>query len=124
MNRPPAPTSALSLGEQSSHAKALFRNNLQGEDAYARHQRYVRDYARFYSSSSGSTVSDPAPNRRTDFDVLKAAHKFIRGEDEVNEADLEKLSYEEQLAVKYYASLFKEYAVCDLKHYKSGNVSQ
>ncbi|KAJ7442456.1 folate-sensitive fragile site protein Fra10Ac1-domain-containing protein, partial [Mycena latifolia] len=27
----------------------------------------------------------------------------------------------EQLAAKYYDSLFREYAVCDLKHYKSGN---
>ncbi|KAI0787479.1 folate-sensitive fragile site protein Fra10Ac1, partial [Fomes fomentarius] len=26
-----------------------------------------------------------------------------------------------RLAKKYYSSLYREYAVCDLKHYKSGN---
>lgn len=28
----------------------------------------------------------------------------------------------EKMAKKYYDNLFREYAVCDLKHYKSGNV--
>lgn len=31
-------------------------------------------------------------------------------------------SWDAQLAKKYEDSLFKEFAVCDLKHYKSGNV--
>lgn len=30
--------------------------------------------------------------------------------------------WEDQLAEKYYESLYREFAVCDLKHYKSGNV--
>jgi protein FRA10AC1 len=32
-------------------------------------------------------------------------------------------SWNDQLAAKYYASLYREFALCDLKHYKSGNVS-
>lgn len=32
-------------------------------------------------------------------------------------------SWNEQLAEKYYANLYREFAVCDLKHFKSGNVS-
>lgn len=32
-------------------------------------------------------------------------------------------SWEDALAMKYESNLFKEFAVCDLKHYKTGNVS-
>ena len=32
-------------------------------------------------------------------------------------------SWNDQLAAKYYATLYREFALCDLKHYKSGNVS-
>jgi hypothetical protein len=31
-------------------------------------------------------------------------------------------SWDKTLARKFYANLWKEYAICDLKHYKSGNV--
>jgi len=31
-------------------------------------------------------------------------------------------TWEAKLAKKYEDSLFKEFAVCDLKHYKNGNV--
>ena len=43
--------------------------------------------------------------------------RFLR--DEAGEGEQ---SWEDQLARKYYDSLYREYAVCDLKHYKSGNV--
>ncbi|KAI0342687.1 hypothetical protein BDW22DRAFT_1484270 [Trametopsis cervina] len=52
---------------------------------------------------------------RTEFEILKESHKFLR-EDGNNEH-----TWEDKLAQKYYDSLFREYAVCDLKHYKSGN---
>ncbi|KZP00584.1 hypothetical protein CALVIDRAFT_524876 [Calocera viscosa TUFC12733] len=102
---------------QSSHAKSVFRNTLRGEDAYARHRRYVREYVDVYQPRHG-----PGPGkgfeqeRKTDFDVLKAAH---RDENE----DLTRLEYADQLAVKYYSSLFKEFVICDLKHYKSGSIA-
>ncbi|KAK0480197.1 folate-sensitive fragile site protein Fra10Ac1-domain-containing protein [Armillaria novae-zelandiae] len=53
----------------------------------------------------------------TEFEILKASHKFLR-EDEDDEKDS---SWEDKLASKYYSSLYREFAVCDLKHYKSGN---
>ncbi|EFI27946.1 hypothetical protein CC1G_14437 [Coprinopsis cinerea okayama7 len=31
--------------------------------------------------------------------------------------------WDEQLAIKYYDSLYREFAICDLKHFKSGNKS-
>ncbi|KAG0700289.1 folate-sensitive fragile site protein Fra10Ac1-domain-containing protein [Suillus ampliporus] len=62
-----------------------------------------------------TTVAAPTPV--TEFDILKASHKFLRdGED--GEAST---SWNDRLAQKYYESLYREFAICDLKHYKSGN---
>ncbi|THH15778.1 hypothetical protein EW146_g4755 [Bondarzewia mesenterica] len=63
--------------------------------------------------ASGSTTS-----YSTEFDILKASHKFLREDDDENPGQS---SWNDQLAQKYYSSLFREFAVCDLKHYKSGN---
>ncbi|KAG9015938.1 hypothetical protein FRB90_004114 [Tulasnella sp. 427] len=103
---------------QSNYSRSLFRNNLNGETAYQRHQRYVRS-AQLYGDSHISGEGSSA--KRNDFDVLKATHKFLRDEDD--DDDEANLSYDEKVALKYYRSLFKEFAVCDLKHYKTGNVS-
>ncbi|THH00381.1 hypothetical protein EW026_g2159 [Hermanssonia centrifuga] len=65
-----------------------------------------------YGSSSKAI-----PSGKTEFDILKASHKFLHEEDKQPAA----LSWEERLAHKYYSNLYREYAVCDLKHYKSGN---
>ncbi|KIJ51504.1 hypothetical protein M422DRAFT_58967 [Sphaerobolus stellatus SS14] len=54
----------------------------------------------------------------TEFDILKSRHRFLREDDPENAK-----SWEDQLAKKYEATLFKEFAVCDLKHYKSGNIA-
>jgi Folate-sensitive fragile site protein Fra10Ac1 len=59
----------------------------------------------------------------TEFDILKASHKFLReDQDAVSEPDRNR-SWNDQVAQKYYDTLFREFAVCDLKHYKSGNVT-
>ena len=63
----------------------------------------------------------PTGIQRSEFDILKVEHKFLR-EDKTESGDANKTSWDEQLARKYEASLFREYAVCDLKHYKSGKV--
>ncbi|KAF8206187.1 folate-sensitive fragile site protein Fra10Ac1-domain-containing protein [Mycena galopus ATCC 62051] len=65
-----------------------------------------------------SSSKGPNPPGKTEFEILKASHKFLREEDNKGQA-----SWDDQLATKYYDSLFREYAVCDLKHYKSGNFS-
>ncbi|KAJ7145133.1 folate-sensitive fragile site protein Fra10Ac1-domain-containing protein [Mycena crocata] len=67
-----------------------------------------------YPSSSKALPS----TGKTEFEILKESHKFLREEDGKGQ---QPLSWDEQLASKYYDSLFREYAVCDLKHYKSGN---
>ena len=53
---------------------------------------------------------------RTDADVLREHHRFIR-EDEAPPT-----SYEQRLAAKYYSKLFKEYAIADLRHYKEQRI--
>ncbi|KAJ7649933.1 folate-sensitive fragile site protein Fra10Ac1-domain-containing protein [Roridomyces roridus] len=62
--------------------------------------------------------SPPAAGK-SEFEILKASHKFLR-EDEDDKAPGSS-SWDDQLATKYYDSLFREFSVCDLKHYKSGN---
>ncbi|KAF9068930.1 folate-sensitive fragile site protein Fra10Ac1-domain-containing protein, partial [Rhodocollybia butyracea] len=67
-------------------------------------------------SYGSSSKSRPTPQGKTEFELLKDAHKFLRDEeDDGNDR------WEEQMASKYYSSLYREFAVCDLKHYKSGN---
>ncbi|KAI1797012.1 folate-sensitive fragile site protein Fra10Ac1-domain-containing protein [Ganoderma leucocontextum] len=68
-------------------------------------------------SSKGASSSTATPGT-TEFDILKGSHKFLR---EDGEGPGHQLSWDERLAKKYYSSLYREYAVCDLKHYKSGN---
>lgn len=64
------------------------------------------------SSASSSTFP-------TEFDILRASHKFLRQDNDL--AESHNNTWNDQLAQKYYDSLFREFAVCDLKHYKSGN---
>jgi protein FRA10AC1 len=44
-------------------------------------------------------------------------YRFLREDDDKH------ATWDDQVAQKYYSSLYREFAVCDLKHYKSGNVS-
>ena len=64
-------------------------------------------------------AGDPATTSfSSEFEILKATHKFLREDAGAEQSG----SWNEQLAQKYYSNLFREFAVCDLKHYKSGNV--
>lgn len=93
----------------------------------------------YQASTSSQTTA--VGQGKTEFEILKETHRcvlltglhsrsttlitdvttprFLR-EDETEGSQTDK--WEEKLAKKYYDSLFREYAVCDLKHYKSGNV--
>ncbi|CCO29642.1 Protein FRA10AC1 [Rhizoctonia solani AG-1 IB] len=100
---------------QSDHARSVFRNNLGGQDAYTRHVRYVKQFQNVYNPGGSAQMKAKG---KTEMDGLVEHHKFLRDDDE---KELEQLSPEERIAVKYYRGLFKEFAVVDLKHYKSGN---
>lgn len=84
------------------------------------HDRLQRMHAlrHFYENSTGNRL--PAkPSSRGELDVLKERHQFVRD----SRVDPSTLPWEDQLASKFYDSLFKEYAVVNLKHYKSGAVA-
>ncbi|THH32250.1 hypothetical protein EUX98_g1957 [Antrodiella citrinella] len=72
-----------------------------------------------YKYASSSSSKQVVSTGQTEFEILKDSHKFLRPEDENERA----LSWNDQVAKKYYSSLYREFAVCDLKHYKSGNFS-
>lgn len=58
---------------------------------------------------------------KTDLDVLKQNHKFLWDSDSDEESD--ESSWGVRVAKKYYARLFKEYAICDLSRYEENKVA-
>ncbi|KAI5475918.1 protein FRA10AC1 [Pseudohyphozyma bogoriensis] len=85
------------------------------ETAHERHQRLYRTAREAYSHGR----APPRPATKHDLDVLKERNQFIREEG----VDPESLSWEDRLAAKWYSSLFREFAVVNLKHYKSGQIA-
>ncbi|RXW25500.1 hypothetical protein EST38_g303 [Candolleomyces aberdarensis] len=73
-----------------------------------------------YGASSSTSKTPSVPTGVTEFEILKARHKFLR---EDQEDGNEPTTWDDKLASKYYDSLYREFAICDLKHYKSGNFS-
>ncbi|KAI6128931.1 folate-sensitive fragile site protein Fra10Ac1-domain-containing protein [Pisolithus croceorrhizus] len=81
-------------------------------------------YKLYYTSRSVEKRTQEVPV--TEFDILKASHKFLRDDVEqagssTNNASSSSSSWNDQLAKKYYDTLYREFALCNLKHYKSGN---
>ncbi|ODN84066.1 hypothetical protein L202_00088 [Cryptococcus amylolentus CBS 6039] len=65
-------------------------------------------------SSSRPKSASSQKEGKTEWDVLRENHRFIRDDEEPGE-----VGWEERLARAYESKLFKEYALIDLKHYKS-----
>ena len=53
---------------------------------------------------------------KRDIDVIKENHQFLWEEDDSVD------TWGKQIAKKYYDKLFKEYCICDLRHYKENKV--
>nr|CAG8434013.1 9065_t:CDS:2 [Entrophospora candida] len=106
----------------SKDNELTFYNNLKGLDAYARHKKFMKDYVYFYGKVKPEPTSTSSSTNifKTEFDILKENHKFIRDDEEENE---EKLSWEQRIAKKYYDKLFKEYCIVELKYYKEGKIA-
>ncbi|KAI5454651.1 hypothetical protein NCC49_003542 [Naganishia albida] len=84
-----------------------------GLTAYEREKRAAAPYRR-QDQAQEATLS----RGKTEFDVLKENHRFIRDDE-----DPSTVSYEERLARAYESKLFKEYALIDLKHYKTRQIA-
>ncbi|KAI6042890.1 folate-sensitive fragile site protein Fra10Ac1-domain-containing protein [Pisolithus marmoratus] len=78
-------------------------------------------YKPYYTSRSVEKRTQEIPV--TEFDLLKASHKFLRDDAEQagSSSNASSSSWNDQLAKKYYDTLYREFALCNLKHYKSGN---
>ncbi|GAA5893862.1 hypothetical protein JCM8208_001263 [Rhodotorula glutinis] len=97
-----------------STSKRRRVDTLEPETAHERHQRL---YALKRSYDRGRPPLKPAS--KDELDVLKERHQFVRD----SNVDPATLSWEDQLAFKHYETLFKEYAIVNLKHYKSGAIA-
>ncbi|XP_056101958.1 protein FRA10AC1 [Rhinichthys klamathensis goyatoka] len=88
------------------------RQHLISMNAFERHKKFVSDYILYY----GGTMEElrrSTSRDKTDLDVVKENHRFLwREEDE------EDMTWEQELAKKYYDKLFKEYCIADLSRYK------
>lgn len=79
-------------------------------------KKHLHRYNRAQPSHRPTTLSELA--------ILQKHHQFIRDDDD-NESgtDHSKLNWEDKLALSWYSKLFREYALCDLTHYKTGGVA-
>ncbi|KAF9000651.1 folate-sensitive fragile site protein Fra10Ac1-domain-containing protein [Cyathus striatus] len=60
----------------------------------------------------------PSSSKTTNQPRAHTSSRFLREDDDVAPSIS---SWEEQLAAKYYNNLYREFALCNLKHYKTGN---
>uniref|UniRef100_A0A672LC07 FRA10A associated CGG repeat 1 n=1 Tax=Sinocyclocheilus grahami TaxID=75366 RepID=A0A672LC07_SINGR len=92
------------------------RQHLISMNAFERHKKFVSDYILYY----GGKIEDfrrSMSKDKTDLDVVRENHRFLwREEDE------EDMTWEKELAKKYYDKLFKEYCIADLSRYKENKV--
>ncbi|KAM9973210.1 hypothetical protein ACTFIR_012586 [Dictyostelium discoideum] len=90
-------------------------------DAVERHKKLIENYLNQKNNKKNQQqTEDKYKNFKTDYQVLKENHQFLRDENE-NE-DIDQLTWEEKLAKTYYDRLYKEYAIIDLSRYKSGEI--
>ncbi|KAG1954612.1 protein FRA10AC1 [Pimephales promelas] len=88
------------------------RQHLISMNAFERHKKFVSDYILYYGGKM-EDLRRSTSRDKTDLDVVKENHRFLwREEDEEN------MTWEQELAKKYYDKLFKEYCIADLSRYK------
>lgn len=88
------------------------RQHLISMNAFERHQKFVSDYILYYGGKMAD-LKRSTDKDKTDLDVVRENHRFLwRDEDE------EEMTWEKELAKKYYDKLFKEYCIADLSRYK------
>ncbi|EGC39684.1 hypothetical protein DICPUDRAFT_74743 [Dictyostelium purpureum] len=96
-------------------------------DAFSRHKKFINDYFSQKNKEKNkhkhNSNNNIYRNYKSDYDILKENHQFLRDQDnDTDDSGVEELTWEERLAKKYYDRLYKEYAIIDLSHYKSGEI--
>lgn len=135
----PAPPSSSSSDAKTTIPQSMKLSRGYALDAYSRHKQFVNDYVRFYGRKDSNEQQQQQQQQRytiymkhssfsfsslliinsikTDLDLVRQEHRFLR-----TAQDDAQLNYEKLLAKKYYDKLFKEYAIADLRLYKEGKV--
>ncbi|RMZ52552.1 hypothetical protein APUTEX25_003695 [Auxenochlorella protothecoides] len=92
---------------------------LMAMGAYERHRRLLASLARYGAGARGQDPPAPAPlPSRTDADVLRDSFRFIRSDAEDAAGD----PWEVRLARRYYAQLYREYAIADLSRHRESRL--
>uniref|UniRef100_A0A674P6Y8 FRA10A associated CGG repeat 1 n=1 Tax=Takifugu rubripes TaxID=31033 RepID=A0A674P6Y8_TAKRU len=107
------------VAHRSLHCSELDREEARNRrahlislNAFERHKKFVADYILYYGGNMADFKRATAKDR-TDHDVLRENHRFLwKDEDE------EDMTWEKELAKKYYDKLFKEYCIADLSRFK------
>ncbi|XP_068615438.1 protein FRA10AC1-like isoform X2 [Brachionichthys hirsutus] len=106
------PHRSLHCNEIDREEARSRRAHLISMNAFERHKKFVGDYILYYGGKMDDLKRSTA-NDQTDHDVLRENHRFLwRDEDE------DDMTWEKELARKYYDKLFKEYCIADLSKYK------
>ncbi|XP_069011673.1 protein FRA10AC1 isoform X1 [Embiotoca jacksoni] len=104
--------SSLHSSELDREEARNRRAHLISMNAFERHKKFVGDYILYYGGQMADFRRTVAKDK-TDLDVLRENHRFLwKDEDE------EDMTWEKELAKKYYDKLFKEYCIADLSRYK------
>ncbi|KAL7857547.1 hypothetical protein SRHO_G00164460 [Serrasalmus rhombeus] len=88
------------------------RHHLISMNAFDRHKKFVSDYILYYGGKPEDFKRSMATDK-SDLDVVRENHRFLW-----NDEDEEDMTWEKELAKKYYDKLFKEYCIADLSRYK------
>lgn len=92
---------------------------LMAMGAYERHRRLLASLAHYGAGARGQDPPAPAPlPSRTDADVLRDSFRFIRSDAEDAAGD----PWEVRLARRYYAQLYREYAIADLSRHRESRL--
>jgi hypothetical protein len=103
-----------------------WRDTYAGLSAYERHQRLLQHLGHYEAGAPAVAGPNPSADAaaaaalaatRSDADVLREAHRFLRRPEDDAAG-----TWETRLARRYYARLFKEYAIADLSRAAEGAV--
>ncbi|CAJ0957556.1 unnamed protein product, partial [Mesorhabditis belari] len=105
---------------QEEHGRMTRQlSRLSTLNAYQRHKEMINLYYLYHPDANRHIMERDTSRDKTDYDVLKANHKFLWSNED--EAETSK-NWEKRLAKKYYDKLFKEYCIVDTVHYRHNKI--
>ena len=101
----------------ATHRKAALKSLLKLTPE-ARHRVFLETYDKYHGKNAAAARAELIRRpSTTDAQVLRDSYRFIR-----NAEDDAEDSWEARMARRYYAKLFKEYAIADLSRYAEHNI--